>query len=77
MGSIGARAGLVAATPELLAKVEALPPLRGDPEVDLADATTEDGSSSLRRLMRRFRWALIGVAAWSASTPARPSSGPC
>jgi ATP-binding cassette subfamily B protein len=62
MGGIGARAGLVAATPELLAKVEALPPLRGDPDVDLAEATTEDGSSSLRRLMRRFRWALVGVA---------------
>ena len=38
------RAGLVAATPELLARVEALPPLRGDPDVDLAEATTEDGS---------------------------------
>ena len=61
-GAIGARAGLVAATPELLAQVEALPPLRGDPDVDLVDATAEDGPSSLRRLVRRFRWSLLGVA---------------
>ena len=62
LGVIGARAGLVAATPELLAQVDALPPLRGDPDVDLVAATAEDGSSSLRRLAHRFRWAFVAVA---------------
>ncbi len=62
LGVIGARAGLVAATPELLAKVDALPPLYGDPDVDLVAATTEDGTSSLRRLAHRFRWAFLAVA---------------
>ncbi len=62
LGVIGARAGLVAATPELLARVEALPPLYGDPDVDLVAATNEDGSSSLRRLAHRFRWAFLAVA---------------
>ncbi|MCU1361329.1 MAG: Fe(3+)-transporting ATPase Xenobiotic-transporting ATPase, partial [Ilumatobacteraceae bacterium] len=60
-GAIGARAGLVAATPELLAAVAALPPLRGDPEVDLVDAVAADGRSSLRRLAQRFRWPLLLV----------------
>ncbi|MCU1394986.1 MAG: Xenobiotic-transporting ATPase Phosphate-transporting ATPase [Ilumatobacteraceae bacterium] len=59
--TIGSRAGLVAATPELLAQVEALPPLRGDPEVDLDDAIAPDGRSSLQRLVKRFRWALVLV----------------
>lgn len=63
-GVMGARAALVAASPELLARVDALPPLHGDPDVDLVDATTEDGRSSLRRLFDRFRWALALVAAF-------------
>jgi ATP-binding cassette subfamily B protein len=63
LGVMGTRAGLVAATPELLARVDALPPLRGDPDVDLVEATNEDGRSSLRRLVRRFRWAFLAVAA--------------
>ena len=56
-----ARAGLVAATPELLAKVAALPPLRGDPDIDLAEAIADDGRSSLGRLLQRFRWPLVLV----------------
>ena len=64
VGAIGARAGLVAATPELLAKVAALPPLRGEPDVNLADATAEGEGSSLRRLLRRFRWALLIVGSF-------------
>ena len=56
-----ARAGLVAATPELLAKVAALPPLRGDPDIDLAEAIADDGRSSLSRLLERFRWPLVLV----------------
>ena len=45
--NLAGRAGLVAATPELLARVDALPPLRGEPDVDLAEATTPDGTSTL------------------------------
>lgn len=63
MGGPGARAGLVAATPELLAQVAALPPLRGDPGVDLDEATAEDERSSMRRLLHRFRWPLLLVGA--------------
>ncbi|MCU1367455.1 MAG: Fe(3+)-transporting ATPase Xenobiotic-transporting ATPase, partial [Ilumatobacteraceae bacterium] len=62
-GAISARAGLVAATPELLAQVAALPELYGDPEVDLDDAIAPDGRSSLSRLVERFRWALVLVGA--------------
>ncbi len=61
VGVMGARAGLVAATPELLAEVAALPPLRGDPDVDLAEAVAPDGRPSLSRLVTRFRGALILV----------------
>ncbi|MGZ4762256.1 MAG: ABC transporter ATP-binding protein, partial [Ilumatobacteraceae bacterium] len=61
MHNLAGRSGLVAATPALLAQVEALPPLRGDPEVDLVDAGKLDGSSTLRRLARRFRVPLYGV----------------
>lgn len=59
VGMGGARAGLVAATPELLARVEELPPLRGDPDVDLAEATAPGGRSAFHRLLQRFRGALI------------------
>ncbi len=62
LGVMGTRAGLVAATPALLTRVDALPPLSGDPDVDVAEATAEDGRSSLRRLARRFRWAFLAVA---------------
>jgi ABC-type multidrug transport system fused ATPase/permease subunit len=62
VGQMGARAALVAATPELLARVDALPPLRGDPQIDLADATADDGNSTLRRLVKRFRWPMAIIA---------------
>ncbi|MCU1504585.1 MAG: transporter, permease/ATP-binding protein [Ilumatobacteraceae bacterium] len=62
IGIGGARAGLVAATPELLERVDALPPLRGEPDVDLVEATAEDDTPSLSRLLKRFRWALVLVA---------------
>ncbi|HWL42836.1 MAG TPA: ABC transporter ATP-binding protein [Ilumatobacter sp.] len=55
--------GMVTATPELLAKVEQLADLTGDPDVPRAEATAaSDGSSTLVTLMRRFRWALLAVA---------------
>src|ERR671912_2665815 len=62
VGQMGARAALVAATPELLARVDALPPLRGDPDIDLAEATADDGNTTLRRLVRRFRWPMVLIA---------------
>ena len=62
VGQMGARAALVAATPELLARVDALPPLRGDPQIELSEATADDGSSTLRRLVRRFRWPMALIA---------------
>lgn len=62
---MGANAAMVAATPELLARVEALPPASGDPDVSLAEATAEsDGRSTLGTLLRRFRWALAAVTAF-------------
>ena len=61
MHNLAGRSGLVAATPELLARVDALAPLHGDPDVDLADATTIDGSSTLRRMTHRFRVPLVFV----------------
>ncbi len=43
------------ATPELLAKVESLPPADGRPRVDVAAATAADPGFSLRTLLRPFR----------------------
>ncbi len=83
-GVIGARAGLVAATPELLARVDALPPLRGDPDVDLVEATRRGRPVAACAAWReRFRWALVAVgrarrhrrrhdARRSAADPPRP-----
>ena len=49
--------------PSCWRRVDALPPLRGDPDVDLAEATDRRTACApaLRRLLRRFRWALVGV----------------
>jgi len=63
----GARAALVTVTPDLLARVEALPPLHGEPDVEVAEAIAEPAGdarrdSSVRRLLRRFRGALAVVA---------------
>ncbi len=60
--NLAGRSGLVAVTPELLARVAELPPLRGEPEVDLVEATHTHGGSSLRRLANRFRVPLLVVA---------------
>jgi ATP-binding cassette subfamily B protein len=72
---IGGRAALVAATPELIVQVRALPPATDDPDVDLAALTAPDddpgepgesggpGGSSIARLVRPFRRALaVGIA---------------
>ena len=61
----GMGGGLVAATPELLARVAHLPPLAGSPDVTRAEAAAgSDGRSTLSTLLRRFRWALVAVAAF-------------
>src|SRR6185437_10207280 len=46
-------------TPELLAKVAALPPAKDQPEVDVAFSRAPDPKFSLRRLLRPFMIALI------------------
>jgi ATP-binding cassette subfamily B protein len=55
----GLSAGM-AATPELLARVEALRPIRDIPKVDLAKETVQDRQFSLGRLLREFRRPLAG-----------------
>ncbi|MET9252338.1 ABC transporter ATP-binding protein [Streptomyces sp. NPDC003717] len=47
------------ATPELLARVEALPPATDTPEVDEAQAVRPETSYGLRRLLRGFRAPLL------------------
>ncbi|MBS2961712.1 ABC transporter ATP-binding protein [Actinocrinis puniceicyclus] len=46
------------ATPDLLAKVAALPPVHDKPELDAALVHAEDPAFSLRRLLRPFAWLL-------------------
>jgi ATP-binding cassette subfamily B protein len=53
-------AGMLAATPELLARVAALGPARDIPNVNLAAETVQDRSFTLGRVLREFRRPLIG-----------------
>ena len=46
----------LAPTPELLARVEALPPVRDSFEPDLEQETRADPQFSMMRLVREFRW---------------------
>jgi ATP-binding cassette subfamily B protein len=46
----------LAPTPELLARVEALPPVRDTFDADLATETRPDPDFSMMRLVREFRW---------------------
>jgi ATP-binding cassette, subfamily B, bacterial len=53
----------LAPTPELLARVEALPPVRDHLDPDLARETQADPSFSLRSLVAQFRWSFgLGLA---------------
>jgi ATP-binding cassette subfamily B protein len=54
-GPIGGAMLSMPATPELLARVDSLPPADGVPRVDVADATAADPGFSLRTLIRPFR----------------------
>ena len=51
--------GSVPPSPELLAKVEALPPIKDKPKVDLATARAADRHFTLRKLLRPIAIALI------------------
>jgi ATP-binding cassette, subfamily B, bacterial len=55
----GNQAAFVAATPALLARVAALPPLREGPSVDVEAATAPEEMASLAGLVRPFRGALL------------------
>jgi ATP-binding cassette, subfamily B, bacterial len=53
----------LAPTPELLARVEALPPVRDRFEPDLARETVADPDFSIWRLVKEFRWSFgLGLA---------------
>jgi ABC-type multidrug transport system fused ATPase/permease subunit len=55
----GGRAAFVTATPELIAREKLLPPLSGEPEVDLEQLTRERREFSLKQLLGPFRGAII------------------
>ncbi len=49
----------LAATPEILAQVDRLPPVRDTPQIDLARDTSVDPDFTLGRLLRQFRRPLL------------------
>ena len=55
----GARAAFVAESPELLARVAALPPLIGEPDVDIAALTEARTGFSVRQFLGPFRLSLL------------------
>ena len=55
----GARAAFVAETPELLARVAALPPLTGEPEVDVSVLTRPQTGFSVAAFLAPFRLSLL------------------
>ncbi|MEZ0109333.1 ATP-binding cassette subfamily B protein [Catenulispora sp. EB89] len=70
-GGFGGFLASMPPTPELLAKVAALPPATDAPHVSQAEARAADPTFSLRRLLRPFRLALLlGLALVAADTAA-------
>ncbi|GAA14432.1 ABC transporter ATP-binding protein [Gordonia alkanivorans] len=65
-GGVASALGSMPATPELQARVDALPPAVEDPAVDVADARRENPDFTLRGLLRPVRWllafALVAIA---------------
>lgn len=55
----GARAAFVAESPELLARVAALPPLSGEPEVEISALTEPQIGFSVRKFFAPFRASLL------------------
>nr|WP_307856319.1 ABC transporter ATP-binding protein [Catenulispora pinistramenti] len=76
-GGFGGFLASMPPTPELLAKVEALPPATDVPNVDQAEARAADPVFSLAKLLRPFRFALLLglllVAADAAASLALPA----
>ena len=76
MGMMGATA-IGAPTPELVALMDKLPPLRGEPDVDLERETAPDLNFKLRRFLKPYRWMLalsfLLVAVDTGTTMAGPS----
>jgi len=54
-GGVMSAMGSMPATPDLLAKVAALPPADGTPDIDLAEARRPDPQFNLRRMLAPFR----------------------
>ncbi len=55
-GGLGGDGGMVAsASPDLAAKLDALPPADDDPEIDVSAEATDDASFSLRRFLHPYR----------------------
>jgi ATP-binding cassette, subfamily B, bacterial len=49
----------LAATPELLEKVDALPPVVDEPDIDVTEQTRPEASFTFSHFLRQFRWPLI------------------
>jgi ATP-binding cassette subfamily B protein len=75
-GWMGGMGGALAPTPELLAKVDALPPANADPHIDVAAEAAESPNFRFLSFLRPYRWWLaIGltlVALDAACTLAGP-----
>lgn len=54
------RAAFVSETPELLAREALLPPLVGEPEVDLTELVRAGEGLRMRDILRPFTWSLLG-----------------
>ncbi|MFI9012143.1 ABC transporter ATP-binding protein [Actinosynnema sp. NPDC053489] len=61
-GGTSALLGGTPPTPELMARVHALPPARDVPELGGEDPRAPDPGFRLRTLLRPVRWAMLGVA---------------
>ncbi|TQM82887.1 ATP-binding cassette subfamily B protein [Saccharothrix saharensis] len=61
-GGTSALLGGTPPTPELMARVHALPPARDVPTLDGEDPRAPDPGFRLRTLLRPVRWAMVGVA---------------
>ena len=58
-GNLDGMIGSVPPSPELLAKVEALPPIKDEPNVELAGARASDHHFTLRKLLKPIALALV------------------
>ena len=61
--------GSVPPSPELLARVAALPPIKDKPKVDIAQARAADYNFTLGKLLKPILAAVIFGSPWTPSTP--------